>query len=573
MFVLAAPLVLLLLAGWAHRWIFDDGFIYLRVVRQIRVGNGPVFNSGQRVEAFTGPLWVAVLAVADLVTPLRLEWLSVLLGIGCSVGGAALAMAAAARLMHRDLDREFLVPVGIAVFSSLLPVWYFETSGLETGLAFLWLGACAWILARWADSGAQPLGVPGAIVVGLGWLVRPELALDSLVFIVVVAVMQWSVTSWWQRATFIAAAIAVPAAYELFRMAYFGTIVANTAIAKEGSRLRVGTGMGYLDDFVRPYWLWIPVVLLLGGCYLPLAVRLRRHGETRSLWVLGAFVLAAFLNAAAVIAFGGDYVHARLFLPALFALCAPVAVMPIALRYIAALAVLVWAVVCAVALRPPEARSPAGFATVNNTAYVLPRHVAGRVTLADDKWGAGSARRKHFENGSLFVVSSGIGATAIVQPTTRLADGLHTPTVVTGGIGALSYALGPRYDILDVNGLAEPLAAHLALVRRGEPGHEKILPPAWIAALVTASGTSPPAREFPISLSLANPSASTLPFDEQVMWARRALRCPALAGLERSSNGPITIRSLISNVVHSIARTNIRIPADPKAAYERFCRP
>ena len=62
--VLTTPVVAYIGAGWAHRWITDDGFIYLRVVQQIRAGNGPVFNDGQRVEAFTGPLWLAVLTIA-----------------------------------------------------------------------------------------------------------------------------------------------------------------------------------------------------------------------------------------------------------------------------------------------------------------------------------------------------------------------------------------------------------------------------------------------------------------------------------------------------------------------------
>ena len=77
-----APVIGFVSAGYAHRWITDDGYIYLRVVQQIRAGNGPVFNAGERVEAFTGSLWVALLAVADLVAPVSLELLAVILGLG-----------------------------------------------------------------------------------------------------------------------------------------------------------------------------------------------------------------------------------------------------------------------------------------------------------------------------------------------------------------------------------------------------------------------------------------------------------------------------------------------------------
>ena len=67
--VLALPVVWILAVGWTHRFMTEDGFIYLRVVEQVRAGNGPVFNQGERVEAFTGPLWVALLSIADLATP------------------------------------------------------------------------------------------------------------------------------------------------------------------------------------------------------------------------------------------------------------------------------------------------------------------------------------------------------------------------------------------------------------------------------------------------------------------------------------------------------------------------
>src|SRR5688500_15608278 len=59
----ALPVLLLLWFGWQQRWIGDDGFINLRVVRQLLAGNGFVFNVGERVEAVTSPLWIFVLTL------------------------------------------------------------------------------------------------------------------------------------------------------------------------------------------------------------------------------------------------------------------------------------------------------------------------------------------------------------------------------------------------------------------------------------------------------------------------------------------------------------------------------
>ena len=90
--VLALPLAIAAATGWAHRRVVEDGFIYFRTVNQITAGHGPVFNVGERVESFTSPLWVAVLSVADVLAPVRLEWLAVAIGLLGSVAGLGLAM-------------------------------------------------------------------------------------------------------------------------------------------------------------------------------------------------------------------------------------------------------------------------------------------------------------------------------------------------------------------------------------------------------------------------------------------------------------------------------------------------
>ena len=61
--LLTAPLAGLFLAGALRRWMSDDGFINCRVAQNVLDGNGPVFNVGERVEAVTSPLWIAVLTL------------------------------------------------------------------------------------------------------------------------------------------------------------------------------------------------------------------------------------------------------------------------------------------------------------------------------------------------------------------------------------------------------------------------------------------------------------------------------------------------------------------------------
>ena len=171
----------------------------------------------------------------------------------------------------------------------------------------------------------------------------------------------------------------------------------------------------------------------------------------------------------------------------------------------------------------------------------------------------------------MVINKSGLGGPRVERITPPAANGVPLPTIVSGGIGALGYELGPDVNLLDVNGLADPLAAHLTLARRGQTGHEKELPPAWIAARVTAPDSKIAKEAFYGEVSPSTPPDDTIPFASQVKWARAALQCPAIADLRHSTQDPLTPGLFLSNVFHSLSRTGLRIPSDPHQAYLRFC--
>ena len=276
--VLALPVVFLVGAAWAHRNEFVDGYIYLHIVQNILAGHGPVFNSGQRVEVFTSPAWTFLLAAVGFLTRASLVWISVVLGIALSAGGLALAVLASGRLARRAVPHAFLLPLGALVFVALLPVWSLASTGLETGLEFFWLGACLALLVRWSRSEPRQAD-PGTLVVcGLGPLIRPELLLESIVFLAVLLFADGTASTWQRKARMVAWAVALPLAYQVFRMGYFGAFVANTATAKEATLPRPGRGAVYFADFVGPYWLFVPAIALLLGAYYPLASAFRRVG-------------------------------------------------------------------------------------------------------------------------------------------------------------------------------------------------------------------------------------------------------------------------------------------------------
>ena len=219
---------------------------------------------------------------------------------------------------------------------------------------------------------------------------------------------------------------------------------------KEASLPRVGRGILYFSDFVGPYWLFVPALGLLVGAYYPLASAFRRSSDNgRSLAALLALPMAGALNAGYIIAMGGDDVHARLLIAPFFAACVPVATVPLARKYLIALLVLPWAMVCALSLRSTDDSnwSTVPFMAVNGRGNVAPAPNLNEI-------GAGDAvvlRRRASTPNS--------GRPGIPQrlDVVRASD-IHSTVIVTSWIGTEPYELGTGVQFLDLLGLADPTA-------------------------------------------------------------------------------------------------------------------
>ena len=139
----------------------------------------------------------------------------------------------------------------------------------------------------------------------------------------------------------------------MFRMAFFAALVPNTALAKQATAPHLEEGWAYVVDLVGTYQLWVPLVALAVA-----AVVVGRRLSGRALVAVALLPVGGLLHVGYVVVAGGDYAHARLLLPPLFALVAPVALLPVTRRaaVVAPLAVVaVWAVVAAGWLRPGDA--------------------------------------------------------------------------------------------------------------------------------------------------------------------------------------------------------------------------
>jgi arabinofuranosyltransferase len=585
---LLIPLLIVIAGAWIYRWVDEDALINFRIIDNLLAGHGPVFNLGERVEAYTSPLWLFTLAGLHVVIPfVTLEWLSVGVGIVATVVGVVLGGRGVQRLGASRRECPVL-PLGLLIFASVAATWEFATSGLEMGMAFGWIGLCFWTLVRTENQ--RKSATLCAFCIGLGPLVRPELVFMSVIFLVglgvVVAAPNWKgpVAVGRRFVLPLIIALALPVLYELWRMAYFGLLVPNTALAKSGTSSWWSQGFTYLWNFLGPYALWIP--LMFGATLVALrAHRWWRHEDLVGVTVLITPIVAGLVDALYVVRLGGDYMHARLLMPGFFSLCLVVYIGGVELRTAVARSlmggIVAWSVVSIGLLRfdsgPFGAANAQGISNVRDAqisdtgdphpidvssyAHTFGWRLAG---LAYKKIADSSERPRLLVITNVYLLlPKGHIVPARSNFRFRLAV---NPTA----IGETGYLSGSNVYIFDALSLANPIGSHFIVRHHGRVGHEKYVGPVWMLARFGASLDDLP----PGSASFVTSGAETsgVSASTTIFAARDALNCDPLRSYLLGITGSLSLHQAWSNLVHSFTYTRMSFDADPVVARQELCR-
>jgi arabinofuranosyltransferase len=464
------------------------------------------------------------------------------------------------------------------VFVALPAVWDFSTSGLETGLSFAWLGGSFLALARVVRAAPRRPALV-ALLLGLGPLIRPDFAVFSIAFLAALLVVLRPPRRGVVR--MLAAALALPLVYQLFRMGYFASLVPNTAVAKEAGASYWSSGFRYLWDLLGTYLLFLPLGALLW--LWARDWRADRRGGRRALaFVAAAPVFAAAVHALFVVKVGGDFMHARLLLPSLFAVLMPVAVVAMPARRAGAVlagAVVVWALVCAVALRVSYSDVEVGEVPpgeiVDERSYYAKLAGGVRNPVEVEDYGRSSSAadaleaRRRAEAGERVVIFTGRNPEDPTElpPELPSRPGLEVPFVAAvSNVGIFGYAAGPRVFVEDRLALGEPLGARLDLQSRGRVGHEKLLPPVWTVGRFADPSTHGSVEngvnvERVLTCSTwVWDGAGTRPGN----WVREHL--------DRVGQ-PLTAGRFLGNVEYALTGQKLRLPTNPWEAVLEICGP
>lgn len=587
-------------AGWTRKWISDDGLIVLRTVRNLLAGNGPVFNAGERVEANTSTLWQYCIYLVALVTDYRLEDIALWLALLFTTAASIIGVLGTAHLHRKRI--AVLLPAGVIGYFSLSPARDFATSGLEWGLSLMWISIQWLLLVLWATSGktsgkkasgaktSNPIVNAGAITYalafwsGLSWLVRPELAMYGGLtgVLLLLTAPRWRVVL-----GILVAALPLPAAYQIFRMGYYGLMVPHTAVAKSASDAVWGTGWEYVEDFTGPYNLWLGLALLLAAGALTvwktdkhLAIPKGRLGLRTPGMAIALLVICALVHFLYVIRVGGDFMHGRMLLLPLFAILLPVSVIPVnvvdrgwqdLVALVLVFSTWVWSTVVFVQGHQWE---NTGQHVVDERDFWIdftnrdedhpPLYAEDFLTVDSMNDYAEVMRDQTLVNptGQQLNILASSDPTTYSWITTPRVEGVEagdlanlSPTVFHVNLGMTSMNAPLNVRVTDLIGLATPLAARQPRIEGGRIGHDKLMDLEWQVA------------------ESATPLAYTPGWlDAQKTYeARQALRHPELVHLFQTYREPMSYHRFVDNIKYALTTgRTLEISDNPEDLLKEF---
>ena len=176
-----------IIEGKTYYVLFDDAMISMRYAYNLAHGLGPVWNAGERVEGFTNPLWVGLMALVHLL-PIGLNETSLVMQIiGASL--LTLNLFLVKSILEHFTDDLFAMLAAVALTAFYAPLNSYGLLGMEVSLLALMLSTVIWLIIRTADFSLLP--TPWVyVILSISTLVRFDMAVPYIVIFAVLFFVQ-----------------------------------------------------------------------------------------------------------------------------------------------------------------------------------------------------------------------------------------------------------------------------------------------------------------------------------------------------------------------------------------------
>lgn len=295
-------ILILLIGGIAlnRAWVGDDSYITFRVIDNINHGYGIRWNINERVQVFTHPLWMLILALLNAITK-EIYLTSIFLSL-------LLTIATAIILFRLEMENP-AVCLGLLALASSSAFMDYSTSGLENPLShiLLMIFLFGFIRESSREVNNQKKLLFLSFIAGFGCLNRLDyclIYLPPLVFMVFQSKRKW------RSIMQIVLGFSPVIIWMVFSIYYYGFPFPNTFYAKVANWLSnkelIEQGWHYIEHTLKND----PVtgLILVSGLMMSFINRTAK----RSAISLGAVLYIAYL-----LWIGGDFMEGR-FLTGIF---------------------------------------------------------------------------------------------------------------------------------------------------------------------------------------------------------------------------------------------------------------
>ncbi len=439
-----------------NAWLCDDAYITYRSIDNLINGYGPTWNSAERVQSYTHPLWFLTLSIAYFFTG-NMYYTALFLS-------ALFSLTAVILLVSQIAYNWKNAVLGIALLCNTKSFIDYSSSGLENPLTHLLIALFFWLYISRPISDRLLFSL--ASIAGLATLNRMDTVLlfaPALLFI-----------SWPQRNLRTVAILAsgfIPfALWETFSIIYYGFPVPNTAYAKLGAGIPSDQlliqGLNYLKNSLHIDPLTLSTIAVFGVWTL--------WKRPRKTIPIAVGIALYFLY---VLRIGGDFMSGRfLAAPLLLAVLTLVSNKPLKNMYLWGALLLSIFTIGLSSPHPPlqsDAHYGIGRSDIVDTYFIADERAAyyrytgllnalntpENSTFPNHGWANWGRRLREFSDGGI-------------------------PAVVTWPyVGFIGFYAGPQCHLLDIFGLVDPLTARLPMrhEKNWRIGHfHRVLPAGYL---------------------------------------------------------------------------------------------
>ncbi len=426
-------------------WLSDDAYITFRTVDNVLNGFHLDWNSDERVQAFTHPLWMFTLSILTYI--FHNIYLT-------SIFSSVFFTLSAICLYAFSLSKHFyLVISGLLILAFSNAFIDYSTSGLENSLLYLMIAMFSWVFLR-----GYPNRKNYYLIIFITSFFASLIALTRLdaVLFIIPALVYLLIESKFKGLPYILLGSIPFILWECFSIIYYGFPFPNTFYAK------LDSGIPMIEYLQRGIAYYLNIVmqdpLTIIAIFGILLLSLKFSTLKNKLLSMGVFLYLLY-----IIRIGGDFMQGRFFAEPLFFSVIILSQMKISISRL-------WLKIVPIALIVTLGL----FANVPTYLVETNKPALGVNRINDERRHyypyTGLFRNNQF-NTDIGVNNSIVSNTQNATPNDFILGGLEAkgkPGVVwtKRNIGFFGYLAGRQAYIIDIHGLSDPLLARLPAILR-----------------------------------------------------------------------------------------------------------